>query len=355
MIRFLVVYQAPDDPAAFEAHYRDVHVPLTLKLPGLLSYTLSRGHRAVRGQPPYLVAELTWPDWTAFEAAFASPEGRAAAADMANLTAPVASFAYEAEEQLPSVRVEDTDALRGATFVHADLSGARLVECDVRGLRIVGSDVDDVEIGSFAGRLGTVSVDGVPVSDYVTRTLDERFPDRAALREATTVEQFRGVWDEVRRQWDATLDRATRLDEETLNARVGGEWSFLQTLRHLRMASDMWAGRMLLGARPLHPLGLPPEDADGAVEGLEVDARPSPEEVVALFLGGRETVGQALDAVSEDDLDQPRTGVPFAAWGEETRTVRRCLWTILNEHIEHRRYAVRDLDAIAGGGGSVRT
>jgi uncharacterized protein (TIGR02118 family) len=37
-----VLYDRPDDPEAFDRHYRDVHIPLARKIPGLRRYTVSR-------------------------------------------------------------------------------------------------------------------------------------------------------------------------------------------------------------------------------------------------------------------------------------------------------------------------
>jgi uncharacterized protein (TIGR02118 family) len=99
--RFVILYGIPHDVEEFERHYRQVHVPLTRALPGLRRYTLGRGVRMVRGDDPYhLVAELEWDDMAALQAAFASPEGRAAAADMATVTALalVRSMIYEATD-----------------------------------------------------------------------------------------------------------------------------------------------------------------------------------------------------------------------------------------------------------------
>lgn len=98
MIRFLITYDTPRDPEAFDRHYRDVHQPLTALLPGLLAYTVHPAPRVVRGAAYHQVVELTWPDWGAVERAFASPEGRAAAADMASLDAPTRSCLYEVPE-----------------------------------------------------------------------------------------------------------------------------------------------------------------------------------------------------------------------------------------------------------------
>ncbi|WP_405866832.1 MULTISPECIES: EthD family reductase [unclassified Streptomyces] len=84
--RFLVLYGTPADPAAFDRHYREVHLPLARRLPGLRRYTLGRRADDVRGgEPCHLVAELEWDTREELDAAFASPEGRACAADSARL------------------------------------------------------------------------------------------------------------------------------------------------------------------------------------------------------------------------------------------------------------------------------
>jgi uncharacterized protein (TIGR02118 family) len=100
MVRFLIAYETPVQPDEFDRHYREVHVPLAKKLPGLRRYTVSRKPAPIRGDAYYLVAELDWDDMASLRAAFESPEGRATAKDVANL-APrggVRSMVYEVEE-----------------------------------------------------------------------------------------------------------------------------------------------------------------------------------------------------------------------------------------------------------------
>jgi uncharacterized protein (TIGR02118 family) len=83
--RFLALYETPADPEAFGRHYRQVHIPLARQLPALRRYTLGGAARAIRGAPYYLIAELEWDTLEDLRAAFASPEGRATAADAACL------------------------------------------------------------------------------------------------------------------------------------------------------------------------------------------------------------------------------------------------------------------------------
>ena len=83
MAQMLVIYREPVDSAAFEEHYFRVHVPLARRLPGLRRYEVSqRPVSSLAGDPaPYLVATLTFDDIAAVRQAFATPEGKACAAD----------------------------------------------------------------------------------------------------------------------------------------------------------------------------------------------------------------------------------------------------------------------------------
>ena len=84
------------------------------------------------------------------------------------------------------------------------------------------------------------------------------------------------AWAVVDPLWDDAVAHAATLPEPLLHERVDGEWSFVETVRHLVFADDIWVGRMLSdepGA--FHPLGVPPTDTTdaGAAEmGLTLDA-----------------------------------------------------------------------------------
>lgn len=86
MAKLLVLYNQPADSAAFDRHYFETHVPIANKIPGVRSYTVSAGKPAmVAGNvSPHLIAEVEFDTMDALQAAMASPEGQAAAADLAN-------------------------------------------------------------------------------------------------------------------------------------------------------------------------------------------------------------------------------------------------------------------------------
>jgi uncharacterized protein (TIGR02118 family) len=84
MVRFLVLYDPPEDPEAFDKHYNEIHIPLAKQLPGLRRYTVSRNLAPGRGKQYYLVAELDWDSMEAMAAAFASEIGQQTGADVLN-------------------------------------------------------------------------------------------------------------------------------------------------------------------------------------------------------------------------------------------------------------------------------
>lgn len=83
MARMIVTYPTPQDIEAFDRHYFDIHVPLARKLPGLSKYEINNGPVTTPTGPGdvYRIGILHFDDLAALEAAFASPEGQAAAAD----------------------------------------------------------------------------------------------------------------------------------------------------------------------------------------------------------------------------------------------------------------------------------
>jgi len=102
--RLVVEYGQPTDPAAFDRHYRDVHVGLAQAIPGLLRYTI--GHaRAMDGSTPqaYLIAELDFESAEAMGAGMSSAAGAAAGADVGTFATGGATMSsFDVEDVSPA-------------------------------------------------------------------------------------------------------------------------------------------------------------------------------------------------------------------------------------------------------------
>ena len=97
-VKLTVVYGTPEDPAAFDQHYADVHMPLVLKWPGVERVELAKVSGGPMGSPsPYhQIAEIWFADEDALNAALGSEAGREAGKDFMNI-APPGSFMTVAE------------------------------------------------------------------------------------------------------------------------------------------------------------------------------------------------------------------------------------------------------------------
>jgi uncharacterized protein (TIGR02118 family) len=86
MAKVFAMYRHPVDPAAFDAYYYGTHAPLAQQVPGLRSYEVTRGPVDALGgsSPYYLIATLSFDSREAIDAALASPQGQATAADLGN-------------------------------------------------------------------------------------------------------------------------------------------------------------------------------------------------------------------------------------------------------------------------------
>ena len=193
------------------------------------------------------------------------------------------------EADLSGARFERV-SLRSATFSQVYLNDARLTRVDLSGIEIKGAllhhvtlrgvELFDVDI---SGDLRDVTINGVDVAPLVEAELNRRDPLRAKMR-ADDVPGLQEAWAIVRGLWADTVERAQTLPETALHESVNGEWSFIQTLRHLNFATAAWVERMIIGdPSPWHPLDLPWDEAPGW-EGVpwDRDARPSLDEVLAI-------------------------------------------------------------------------
>ncbi len=83
--RLVALYQQPDDPAAFDAHYRDVHTPIILRYPRLIELRTTRVEPiGPRSTPYYLQAEMDFDTRADLDAALAGEAGAESARDLRN-------------------------------------------------------------------------------------------------------------------------------------------------------------------------------------------------------------------------------------------------------------------------------
>lgn len=242
----------------------------------------------------------------------------------------------------------EPESLRDRTFTNRSLRGSRFVGCDLGDVVVRGSDVAGMEIDSPWLLEGNSSllVNGVDVVPMVDAELNARFSGRE-LRTAEDPEGLRAAWVALERTWAATLDRASSMPADTVDASVDGEWSLAQTLRHLVMATDTWLGKAVLGhTQPYHPAGLPNDDHDSDAYDTTAfsDETPSFAEVMEARESRQAMVSEFLVTTTSELLAEARKN-PHSPDYEET--VLTCIRTILEEEWEHHRYAVRDLDALS--------
>jgi DinB superfamily/Pentapeptide repeats (8 copies) len=240
-----------------------------------------------------------------------------------------------------------SDDLQGAEFVDADLRRARFVRADLSGvvMRAVNVDGADIEAPWLFDGESVLRVNGVDVIPLVEAELNRRFPGRADRR-AGDPDGLRAAWALLERTWAATLERVAAMPAGTVDASVGGEWSFAQTLRHLVMATDAWLGRAVLEIeQPFHPIGQPNAEyeTDGNDMSVFMTATPSYGEVLQVRAGRVAMVRDFLVTATSEELAATRTNPWDPGYQETTLS---CLHVILQEEWEHHRYAVRDLDAI---------
>ncbi len=102
MIRLLVLYGHPEDPAAFDRYYSEVHIPLAKRMKGLKKWTIGK----VQGTPDgkasdyYYIADLYAESREELEAIFETPEGKAAVDDVPKFASGGVTFLYTEVEEV---------------------------------------------------------------------------------------------------------------------------------------------------------------------------------------------------------------------------------------------------------------
>ena len=251
---------------------------------------------------------------------------------------------------------EYTGDLRGAEFNRADLTGARLTKVQLNDARLrmvdlSGAQLRDVSLAGaeIDGEIDGLEINGVQVAPLIEAELARREPHRV-LRLSTDPADLQSAWSTIEANWASTYQRVAGMPAATVDISVDDEWSFSQTLRHLVFATDAWLAGVRGDSMPFHPWGLPFTDVTDFVErpedlGVESTANPTYEQVLELRADRVGRVRAFLADVTPEELAR-QTHAPV--WDNHAPvSVHQCLRVIINEEIEHHRFAVRDLDVIA--------
>lgn len=235
-------------------------------------------------------------------------------------------------------------------FEDEDLTGAEFRECDLSGARLVGVVMQNVEID---GLVTNLTVNGVEVMPYVEAELDRRHPVRLLIR-SDEPGDLRQAWRQLGEDWATTIERVRSMPEGSEHQGVDGEWSMVETLRHLVFVHDSWFRRCVLGlTEPFTAMGLAsPFVPDQEELGLDQSARPGLDEVLIVRDRQASEIEAWLGEVTLEQLAEPAPVPDDDRWPPyaKGRRVQQCLVTVLNEEWEHHGFCRRDLDTLSRRG-----
>ena len=97
---------------------------------------------------------------------------------------------------------------------------------------------------------------------------------------------------------------------------------------------------------PYHRLGLPQSwypAADAAVLGIDLPAQPGWADILAARASRMAVMRRIVAGLTDADLGRLCQRSPAPGYPEEERTVIDCIAVVMDEEMEHHRFAVRDL------------
>src|SRR5262245_43353280 len=133
-------------------------------------------------------------------------------------------------------------------------------------------------------------------------------PPAPPIVPVASVEAARATASQATDALEATMARAASFSDEEVHRSVGGEWSTVNSLRHVVLIVDLWLSKVVLGEPdPFHPMALPPSFMPPALPGTSIDpdAQPAFGEACAVVRGRLSAVRTAVAALTPEDLDRP--------------------------------------------------
>ena len=184
------------------------------------------------------------------------------------------------------------------------------------------------------------------MTSYVEAQLDRRLPLLIRFADPQPAQTYRRRADRPETLASAGMPRGSE------HQRIGGEWSAVQTLRHLVFVHDSWFRRCCLGStEPFTAIGLASAFVpDQEEQGLDRAAAPSLDEVLAVRDAQGAELELWLSAVTADQLAAPAPVPAGRGWPPYARgkSVLECVHVVLGEEWAHHGFCLRDLDLLAG-------
>lgn len=193
--------------------------------------------------------------------------------------------------------------LTDSVFWGVFLKNVHFRDADFTGSTMFHVMLKDVAIDGEVDRL---VINGVDVTDFVNQG-DRWFPLRSMLTPSDSAAAIE-AWDLLEVQWAAALARADALSDEQRRQSVDGEWSFIETLRHLVMAMDKWFTLPVLRQPEMHPIILPNVGSNNYPwPGRDITANPNYDDVRAVRAQRAATFRKFIASVTADELAHPTT------------------------------------------------
>ena len=154
---------------------------------------------------------------------------------------------------------------------------------------------------------------------------------------------MRAVFELLEAEWAITHAAAAALPEATRHQQVNGEWSYVETLRHLVFAIDKWFTAPVLG-EAFSPIGMSNRGSvDFPWPNVDLSIVTTSDEALAVFTDRMNSVRRFLATVQAGELDRS-----IDVLENGPHTLADCIYTVLEEGFWHLVYARRDLAQLAG-------
>jgi len=104
MVKLIAMYKKPENPAEFDEHYFNTHIPLCNQIPGLKKTEIAKILGTPQGESEYyMIAELYFDNMDALKAGMSSPEGKASAKNLMSFAKDIVSMMFAEDEKSPVI------------------------------------------------------------------------------------------------------------------------------------------------------------------------------------------------------------------------------------------------------------